>query len=124
MPLRRRYRAIRFVQLHCRHWLLLVSVCCCAVPVCLATPGFADERGQTEEDLQIRLRVEWGYGQPRQWNGSLRVSDGSVRELAVLGWSADAPGCVLLDQNAVRVAHRQQLDYDGFDVTVKGSVEN
>ncbi len=124
MPLRRRYRAVRFVPLHWRHWLLLVSVCCCAVAACLAPPGFADEQGQADQELQVRLRVEWGYGQPRQWNGSLRVSDGTVRDLAVLGWSADAPGCVLLDQNAVRVAHRQQLDYDGFDITVTGSLDS
>lgn len=124
MPLRKRYRAVRFGQLHWRHWLLLVSVCWFAVATWPVACCFADERVQAGEDLQIRLRVEWGYGQPRQWNGSLRVSDGSLRDLAVLGWSADAPGCVLLAQNAVRVNHRQQHDYDGFDVTVTGSLDS
>ncbi|MBB77085.1 MAG: hypothetical protein CMJ75_21475 [Planctomycetaceae bacterium] len=124
MPLRIAYRAIRLVQLHWRHWLLLVSVSCFAVATWPATSCCGDEPDQADEEVQIRLRVEWGYGQARQWNGSLRLSEGSVRDLVVLGWSADAPGCVLLDQDAVRVAHRQQLDYDGFDVTVTGSLES
>ena len=122
MPLRMRFLASRFV--HWRHWLWLVSAYSFAVGTWPVQCCFSADRVEADDDLEMRLRVEWGYGQSRQWNGSLRVANGNASDLTVLGWSADAPGCVLLDRHAVRVSHRQRHDYDGFDVTVTGSLNS
>ena len=51
------------------------------------------------------------------------ATGGRVSRLTVLGWSADAPGCVLLDEDEVRVSQRRPREYDGFDVTVTAAPE-
>ena len=43
-------------------------------------------------DLDIRLRIDWGGGEPRSWQGTIRTTAGTLSEPVTLGLEADAPG--------------------------------
>ena len=70
-------------------------------------------------DVDIRLRVAWGGGEPRAWQGTIRVTSGQLSEATVLGLEADAPGSIQqVDSSTLRVYPRSPHSYDGCDVRI------
>ena len=45
----------------------------------------------------VRLRIAWGGGTERTWQGTISVSDGAISEPQPLGTEADEPGSMWLD---------------------------
>ena len=123
MPARGRLKVGRTFDISWRQWLVVLSATWLALVVWPPLRRLTGAPPEADRALEIRLRVEWGHGQPRKWNGVLRVTGGRVSRLTVLGWSADAPGCVLLHEDEVRVSQRRPREYDGFDVTVTAAPE-
>jgi len=65
------------------------------------------------------LRLTWGGGAARRWEGAITVPGGALRELTPLGVEADSPGSIWIeDGQRVRVAEPSVRTYDGCDVTV------
>lgn len=71
--------------------------------------------------MDLRLRVAWGGGVARQWQGSLSVEFGNLSQLSYLGLDADESATIFLDGNSVQLQQRAARDYDGFDIQVRGS---
>lgn len=71
--------------------------------------------------MNLRLRVAWGGGEARQWQGSLSAEHGSFSRLDYLGLDANESATIYLDNNTVHVEQRADRDYDGFDIQVSGS---
>jgi hypothetical protein len=71
-------------------------------------------------DIDARLRIAWGGGEARQWQGTIRLSEGTLSEVVPLGLEADAPGSMLLiDAACVRVFPRIPRSYDACDLRVQ-----
>ena len=49
--------------------------------------------------VDLRLRVAWGGGTARQWQGALSVQQGSLSRLSYLGLDADEAATIFLDKN-------------------------
>lgn len=97
-------RSMRFVR------SLLAGVCACALGASLLAGA--------ENEMDLRLRIEWGSGTARQWTGSVRVAEGKLSDPRVLAVEADAPGS-LTEQAGVLLLHPPSpRAYDGLDVTV------
>src|SRR5207248_477157 len=69
------------------------------------------------DDLDVRVRVAWGGGEARAWQGMIRISEGTLSEVMPLGLEPDAPGSILaIDPATLRVHRRTPRTYDGCDV--------
>src|SRR5687767_7621721 len=68
--------------------------------LCLLSAGaIAQERGQVlVQDSGLRLRLAWGGGESRAWQGTIRLSEGRILEFAPLGLEADTPGSMWLTE--------------------------
>lgn len=70
-------------------------------------------------NVEVRLRLAWGGGAPRRWEGAIAVSGGALRELVPLGVEADSPGAIWIeDGQRLRIAEPSLRTYDGCDITV------
>ncbi len=76
------------------------------------------------ESVDLHLRIAWGGGAARQWQGTLSVESGIFSQLQYLGLDADENATIYLDykeRDVVQIRERAPRDYDGFDVHVVGS---
>ena len=90
------------------------GVCRCALAVLLALLSHA----AWADDL--RVRIAWGGGPERVWQGTIAVSDGSLSEPRPLGIEADEPGSMWLDgdpggSQKLVIQQRSPRSYDGVD---------
>lgn len=110
----------------------LAAFACLAV--CLfASHALAQERGEEvvpadvpsiAPENTLRLRLAWGGGEGRAWQGKVRLSEGRILEFAPLGLEADTPGSMwLTDQGDLRVASRSPRTYDGCDLTIDAPLQ-
>src|SRR5439155_19613546 len=100
---------------HCR-WLLgrisAAALSLCAAIIVLPI-GAADQ-------VDVRVRIAWGGGEARTWQGSIRLSEGTLSDVMPLGLEADAPGSMLLeDTGSMRLYPRTPRTYDGCDLRVQ-----
>src|SRR5262245_23670969 len=71
--------------------LVLLAVCFCA--------------DAAAQEVQVRLRLAWGGGAPRSWQGTLQFPGGTIADPIPLGLEADTPGSMeLIDPSTLRVA--------------------
>jgi len=73
----------------------------------------------TAEEVELRVRVEWGGVAAQRWLGTLELSEGRLEELVPLGVEADEAGSIWLEGGQVRVQSLSERTYDGFDVSVR-----
>ena len=73
--------------------------------------------------LKTKLRMSWGGSKPHQWQGSIRISEGWIRNIQPLGLSADTPGTIRLVNQQVAIQQHSAVVYSGFDCEVAGSPE-
>jgi hypothetical protein len=71
----------------------------------------------------MRVRIAWGGGSDRVWQGTISISDGSLAEAQPLGVEADEPGSMWLAGDAAGsqklvIHQRSPRGYDGVDVLV------
>ncbi|HTU25221.1 MAG TPA: family 10 glycosylhydrolase [Pirellulales bacterium] len=64
----------------------------------------------------MRLRVAWGGGTERQWQGTIELEHGALSEVLPLGIEADEPGSIWLEDRRVMVRQRSLRAYDGVEV--------
>lgn len=85
-----------------------------------APEGAAPEgAAEVRQENILRLRLAWGGGESRAWNGTIRLSEGRILDFAPLGLVADTPGSMwLTEQGDLRVASRSPRTYDGCDITI------
>jgi hypothetical protein len=96
--------------------LFAIALTLAANAVCDAAAPLAITSGETS----MRLRIEWGGGTARRWQGSATLADGSISEPVPLGIEADEPGSMWIERGALCVRARSARTYDGVDVTVNG----
>ena len=57
-------------------------------------------------ETNLRLRIAWGGGAERQWQGTIELERGTLSEAAPLGIEADEPGSIWLEDRRVMVRQR------------------
>jgi hypothetical protein len=93
----------------------LVGMCCA---LALAGPT------ATAAELDVRLRIVWGHGEPHSWQGTIRVSSGSLGDPIPLGLEPDSPGSMLLvDSQSLQVFPRVPRNFDGVDLRVQAPLD-
>jgi hypothetical protein len=108
---------------HCRprlRSLWLTSIWFCGLLVPLALGSFLAANDATP--LDIRVRLAWGGGEARSWQGTIAVSDGGeLSELTPLGLEPDEPGSMhVLNSGEIQIIARTPRTYDGCDIRVRG----
>jgi hypothetical protein len=74
-------------------------------------------------DATMQLRVAWGGGAERVWQGSIRLTGGQFSQLQPLGIEADEPGSIWLEQDSIEIRQRSLRAYDGVDVMVSADLD-
>lgn len=68
--------------------------------------------------LDLRLRIVWGSGASRQWQGAVRIDRGTFSEFQLLGLEADEPGSMECSERLVLIEQPSPRAYDGLDLRV------
>lgn len=71
----------------------------------------------------LRLRVEWGRGAARKWQGTIAVSEGTLSHPVALGIEADEPGSMWIEEGRLAVGERSPRLYDGVDLDVDAPLD-
>jgi len=79
-------------------------------------------------DETMRLRIAWGGGSERTWQGTVALSKGTLADPQALGIEADEPGSMWLEddrQQGQRLAIRQRSSrsYDGLDLLLTAPLD-
>ena len=67
---------------------------------------------------EFRLRLTW-VGQPRQWEGMVKLSEGAIESPQPLGVEPDEPGSMWLDEGRLVIRQRSPRSYDAVDLLVR-----
>ncbi len=105
-------------------WLTLrfaLVLCPLLGSVLLGSPLLGSPASAAVETL--RIRVEWGGGAARQWEGRLSVSQGVLADPIALGIEADEPGSMAVQDGVLVLRQRTPRTYDGVDLTVTASLD-
>ncbi|MEK6239214.1 MAG: hypothetical protein N2C14_31235, partial [Planctomycetales bacterium] len=81
--------------------------------------GFA-----SAQELSLRLRLEWGGGQARQWSGSMEARPGTLSDPQRLGARPENAASLRLQDGRLHVASRSPAIYGGVDVTVSAAADS
>jgi hypothetical protein len=112
---RPRVRRFRALQKAFARWAFVVIT---------AAFAFWQDSVAAAEPIDVRIRIAWGGGEARSWQGTIRVSEGTLSEFQPLGLEADEPGSMLLtDEKTMRVFARTPRSYDGLDLRVQAPHE-
>ncbi|MBX3413582.1 MAG: family 10 glycosylhydrolase [Pirellulales bacterium] len=76
------------------------------------------------EEVSLRLRIAWGGGAERRWEGRVAIEGAKLAEPVALGVEADEPGSIWLEEGAIVVQARSPRNYDGLDVTITAPAES
>ena len=90
-------------------WLAPVALSLCAL--CAV--------GRGAEPMDVRVRIAWGGGDARPWQGTIRIKEGTLSEVTPLGLEPDAPGSMHIQEpGTIRIFGRTPRSYDGCDVRI------
>ncbi|HWB11882.1 MAG TPA: family 10 glycosylhydrolase [Pirellulales bacterium] len=83
------------------------------------------QEAETETPAQptLRLRIEWGSGEARRWQGTIAVSDGVLARPVALGIEPDEPGSIWVEEGRLSVDESTARLYDGVDVDVEAPLD-
>jgi len=73
--------------------------------------------GAWAENVAARLRIEWGGGSERVWQGSISLSTGRLFGITALGLEADEVSTIAGDEQQIILSGRSPRVYDGLDVS-------
>ncbi len=92
--------------------------------VVLALAAMTTANGVAAE-VALKLRISWGGGAERVWQGMIRASQASFSDLTLLGIEADSARAIWLDgPNTLHIVQPTPRAYDGVDVWVRGDSES
>ncbi|HND54915.1 MAG TPA: hypothetical protein PLV92_21025, partial [Pirellulaceae bacterium] len=84
----------------------------------LAAAGPSVALAQSADRIDLRLRVTWGGGANRAWQGEVRLTEGRVAEVVNLGREADDPGSLDVGEASVQIVQPGSSGFAGLDVSI------
>ncbi|MBI1901192.1 MAG: hypothetical protein HYS13_08795 [Planctomycetia bacterium] len=85
--------------------------------VVLAGALFVTEAQGAEKTFIVR--VVWGGGAARQWQGTVQLQKGRLTRMEALGVEADEPGSMWIWNDTLFIRQRSLRTFDGVDLTVR-----
>lgn len=101
-------------------WALALLVGCGAAA---AAEEVAEEATEMDPPPGIRLRVEWGRGTTRRWQGTIAVSAGEIQRFTPLGIEADAAASMWIDNGRLVVNQPSKRPYEGCDLDIAAPLD-
>jgi hypothetical protein len=86
---------------------------CGALVLCAGTMASGAEQ-------TVRVRVAWGEGEPRAWQGGIEIAGGQARDLIPLSTDPRSNGAVQLAPHGVQITQAEAVTQNAFDVTLVG----
>ncbi|MFM8250024.1 MAG: hypothetical protein ACKOBW_00350 [Planctomycetota bacterium] len=84
-----------------------------------ATPlRAADDSPTISANIDLRLRLTWGGGAERAWQGVVRLDDGQLLDPSPLGREADDPGSVVGNQSQLQIVQGSASTFSGCDFSL------
>ena len=71
-----------------------------------------------------RFRLAWGGGTAQNWQGEIKIENGSMANPKALALTVDAPSTVLQKGNQLEIRHQIATRYGGVDVDLKQATAN
>ncbi len=71
----------------------------------------------------MMVRIAWGGGTEKMWEGTIGASQGAVSQPRQLGIEADEPGSMWIEEGRLQVRQRSPRAYDGVDIIVAASAD-
>jgi hypothetical protein len=68
----------------------------------------------------LKIRIAWGGGAERSWQGKITLSEGRLDQPRPLGIEADEPGSMWIQDGALVFRQRSPRTYDGLDLLALG----
>lgn len=105
-------------------WMRAAACWFVSLALATATAACAEEGGRPPaEPPVLRLRVEWGFGQMRAWQGVISVGGGRISAPQPLGIEADEAGSIWLEDGQLNVRERNPRLYDGVDFDIHAPLD-
>ncbi len=79
--------------------------------------------GMHAGEVALRVRLEWGGGVERAWQGTLHVDPGALSTPQSLSFDTDAPGSLRVEAGRVVIQPARKRTYDGCDVSLIATTE-
>lgn len=89
-----------------------------APAVAVSAPTAVNDIAGDARDWSVQLRIAWGGGPERLWQGEIAWSAGAVTLVRALGIEADEPGSMSVSQGMLQVRTPSPRSYDGLDLRV------
>ncbi|MEE9602867.1 MAG: hypothetical protein V3V75_06145, partial [Thermoguttaceae bacterium] len=90
----------------------------CALGLLFLSTGSA-----SASEKSMRVRIAWGGGAERVWQGEISLTEGTLGQAKSLGIEADEPGSIWLEQGRLVVSQRSMRAYDGVDLLLSAPLE-
>ncbi len=72
----------------------------------------------------MRVRLFWGNGAARSWQGAVQLSQGTLSDPIALGTEADEPGSMYsFDAGELRIRQQSARKFDGVDLTLSAPLD-
>jgi len=82
------------------------------------------KEASSDDSIDLRVRIAWGGGSDRAWQGTCRVTPGSLVAATCLGREPDDPGSLVVANEQLKILQTRSRSYSGIDVHVRGSRES
>jgi hypothetical protein len=87
-----------------------------------------DQSGKSENgaeqtdpnETKLRLRITWGGGVARTWQGRIWVDHGTVSNPTILSLDPKSPGSMFLEQNQLNIQSKSASSFGAVDIDVSG----
>lgn len=83
----------------------------------------ADDAADVSPQPALRLRLEWGRGATRSWQGTIAVSEGEIQHFSPLGIEPDEPASIWIDQGRLVVSQPSKRPYEGCDLDIAAPLD-
>ena len=98
-------------------WRPAVALLC----ACMSFAGVSAGSVHAGEGRDLRVHIAWGGGEAKQWSGRVYLTQGKLRDLALLGGDPEQSGTIQIAGQQVVIGQRKPQRYDGLEVTCKSS---
>lgn len=102
-----------------RRWTSALALLVCALGGWLCEASWAAE----SSPIELRLRMAWGAGSRRHWEGTLRVAGATITDLHDIGVAENSAGSKYVDGDTIHIRPPGPTQYDGMDFTIRGDRE-
>lgn len=96
------------------------KVAACAILFSFLVAGTVSQAAETATH-NVRLRLEWGGGEPTAWQGKITVAgNGQLELVQLLGLDTAEASTIWQEDNAIRISQESPREYSGVEFTVEG----